>query len=232
MSRLALAVCLVLLPALAHAQTPGTTAIQPAIVVIGEGIVHAVPDRAWISVGAESRANTARDAQRRNTELMSPILDKLRAAGVPADAIRTIGYDVQYEWDFVNNKRVGRGYVARNTVEVRVDSIERVGELLEIAGGSGATSLGGVRFDLKNRAQLERDALRQAVENARLKAEALAAAAGRSVERIVRIEEQGGSDGQPRPMFRAAAAVNDAAPPISAGQIDITAAVSVTVSLK
>ena len=30
-------------------------------------------------------------------------------AGIPADAIRTIGYDVQYEWDFVNGKRVGAG---------------------------------------------------------------------------------------------------------------------------
>ena len=81
-----------------------------------------VPDRAWITIGAESRAPSPREAQRRNTELMQPVQDKLRAAGIPADAIRTIGYDVQYEWDFVNGKRVGRGYVARNTIEVRIDT--------------------------------------------------------------------------------------------------------------
>jgi uncharacterized protein YggE len=165
---------------------------------------------------------------------MSPILDRIRSAGIPPDAIRTIGYDVQYEWEFVNNKRVGRGYVARNTVEIRIDAIDRVGEMLEMAAGSGATNLGGVRFDLKNRAQLERDALRQAVEAARAKAQAVAAGAGRTVDRIVRIEEQGASAPEPRPMFRtaAAAATADTMPPIASGEIEIRASVVLTVSLK
>ena len=119
---------------------------------------------------------------------------------------------MQYEWDFVNGKRVGRGYVARNTVEVRVDSVDRVGEYLEIAVASGATSLGGVRFDLKDRAKLEREALRLAVADARAKAEAAAAGAGRSIERIVRIDEQGGG-GPPVPMPLARAAQTAAATP-------------------
>jgi uncharacterized protein YggE len=28
----------------------------------------------------------------------------------------------------VNGKRVGRGYVARNSIEVRIDTVDRVGE--------------------------------------------------------------------------------------------------------
>jgi uncharacterized protein YggE len=201
--------------------------------VVGEGVVHAAPDRAWITVGAESRAASASEAQRRNSELMSPILEKIRAAGVAADAIRTIGYDVQYEWEYVNNKRVGKGYVARNTVEVRVDAIDRVGALLELAGGSGATNLGGVRFDLKNREQLERDALRLAVEEARRRAQTVATASGRTVDRVLRVEEQGlGSSEPPRPLFRAAAATADAPPPIATGEIEIRASVVLTVSLK
>ena len=154
--------------------------------VIGEGLVNAVPDRAWITIGAESRAPSPREAQRRNTELMRPVQEKLRAAGIPADAIRTTGYDVQYEWDFVNGKRVGRGYVARNTIEVRIDTIDRVGEYLEIAVGSGATSLNGIRFDMKDQAKLEREALRMAVADARVRRrEAAAAGAGRTIDRIL-----------------------------------------------
>jgi uncharacterized protein YggE len=197
-------------------------------------VVHATPDRAFITVGAESRAATAREAQRRNSELMTPILDKIRAAGVPADAIRTVGYDVQYEWEYeyVNNKRVGKGYVARNTVDVRIDSIDRVGDLLEIAAGSGATTLGGVRFDLKNREQLERDALRLAVQSARGKAQTVAMASGRTVDRVLRIDEQGaGSPEPPRPLMARALAA-DAAPPIATGEIEIRASVVMTVSLK
>jgi len=184
-----LAALLVLLcaPDAALAQQPGATPAEPVVVVSGEGLVQAVPDRAWITIGAESRASSPREAQRRNTDLMRPVQDKLRSAGVPADAVRTTGYDVQYEWDFVNGKRVGRGYVARNTIEVRIDAIDKVGEYLEIAVGSGATSLNGVRFDIKDQGKLEREAIRQAVSDARAKADAAAAGAGRAIDRILRI---------------------------------------------
>ena len=227
-----LPVLILLLPAVAAAQPVPAPASEPSIAVLGEGVVNAVPDRAWITVGAESRASSARDAQRRNRELMNPVLDKLRAAGVPADAIRTVGYDVQYEWDYVDNRRVGRGYVARNTVDVRVDNVERVGELLEIAAGSGATNLGGVRFDLKDRASHEREALRLAVADARGKAEVLAIAAGRQLGGVLRIEQQGISNGPPpQPLMRVAMAA-EAGPPIAVGQMEIRAGVTLTMSLK
>ena len=192
---------LLIAPAAASAQQ-NTTLEPPVVVTSGEGLVQAVPDRAWITITAESRAGNPRDAQRRNAEAMTPVIDKLRTAGIPADAIRTIGYDLQQEWDYVNNQRTSRGYVARNTIEVRVDAIDRIGELLEMAVGSGATSVGGVRFDLKNRAKLERDALRLAVEDARARADAAAAGAGRSIDRVLRIDAQSG--GAPVPMPRVA----------------------------
>jgi uncharacterized protein len=234
--RLAILILLLaLVPAVTSAQQQTPLPTEPVVVVVGEGLVLAVPDRAWITIGAESRAPSPREAQRRTTELMSPVQQKLRAAGIPADAIRTTGYDVQYEWDFVNNKRVGRGYVARNTIDVRVDSIDRVGEFLEIAVGAGATALGGIRFDLKDQAKLEREALRLAVLDARAKADAAAAGAGRNVDRILRVEE-GGVEVPPMPvrMMRQAAQANavDLAPPISAGQIEIRARATVTVVLK
>jgi uncharacterized protein YggE len=220
----------------ALAQQPTPAFQDPVVITSGEGIVQAVPDRAWITVAAESRASNPRDAQKRNTEAMTPVLEKLKAAGIPADAIRTIAYDVQYEWEYVNNRRVGRGYVARNTIDVRIDNVDRVGEYLEIAVGSGATSLGGIRFDLKDRAKLEREALRLAVSDARAKAEAAAAGAGRAIDRIIRIDEAGvgGPVPPPRPMFREALQASDAAaaPPISVGQTEIRAHVTLTAVLK
>ncbi|HKH71960.1 MAG TPA: SIMPL domain-containing protein [Vicinamibacterales bacterium] len=230
---LVVALWLTLASAAAAQQTPAPA--EPMVVASGQGVVFAVPDRAWITITAESRAPSPREAQRLNAEAMRPVQDKLRAAGIAADAIRTIAYDVQYEWDFVNNKRVGRGYVARNSIEVRVDAIDRVGELLEIAVGAGATALGGIRFDLKDQAKLEREALRLAVLDARAKADAAAAGAGRNVDRILRIEE-GGVEVPPMPvrMMRQAAQANaaDLAPPISAGQMEIRARATVTAALK
>jgi hypothetical protein len=203
-------------------------------VTTGEAIVRAVPDRAWVTITAESRAGNPREAQRRNAEAMTPVQDKLRAAGIPADAIRTVAYDLQQEWDFVNNRRVSRGFVARNSIEVRIDEIERVGELLEIAVGSGATAVGGIRFDVKDRAKLEREALRLAVADARAKADAAANGAGRTIDRVLRIEEHGIP--QPfRPVMAGAARealqASDV-PPIAAGEMELQSRVTITAILK
>jgi uncharacterized protein YggE len=236
MSIRTLVLVLSLVPSAALAQQQPPPPSEPHVVVSGEGLVQATPDRAWITISAESRASSAREAQKRNTDAMTPVLNKLKAAGVPADAIRTIAYDVHYEWEFVNNRRVGKGYLARNTIEVRVDAIDRVGEYLEIAVGSGATALGGIRFDLKDRAKLEREAVRLAVADARGKADAAAAGAGRTIDRILRIDEAGGYGGPvpPRPMMREAMMASDAAsaPPISAGQTEIRSQVTITAALK
>jgi uncharacterized protein YggE len=216
------------------AQAPAS-AQEPVVVASGEGIAQAAPDRAWISVSAESRAPSPREAQRRTAELMGPVLESLRKARVPDDAIRTTGYDLQQEFDFTNGKRVPRGYVARNSIEVRVDDVSRVGELLETVVSQGATAVSGLRFDLKDHAKLEREAVRLAVVNARLKAEAAASGAGRTLDRLVRIDEAGSGPQPPVPMPFARAVTAEAgggAPPVSVGQIEVRAQVTVTFSLK
>jgi uncharacterized protein YggE len=228
---LVLLLCLVATPIFAQTRAAEPTA--PVVVTAGEGIVQAVPDRAYVNIASESRAANPRDAQRKNTELMKPVLDKIRSAGIPAEAIRTTSYELQQEWDFVNNRRVSRGYVARNTVEVRVDAIEKLGDLLDLAVTAGATSIGDIRFDLKERAKLERDALRLAVADARARADAAASGAGQSVARVVRIEEHGVISPPPMPMMRMTAARDEAAQvPVSAGQMELRARVTLTAEVK
>jgi uncharacterized protein len=207
---------------------------QPALVVTsGEGVVQAVPDRAWVTIAAESRAPNAAEAQRRNAVAMRPVHERLREAGVPDEAIRTVSYDLQQEWDYVDGRRVSRGYVARNAIEVRVEPLDRVGEVLELAVSGGATTVSGLRFDVKERAALEREALRLAVADARARADAAAAGAGQTVLRVLRIDEQGFAVPPPRPMMRELAqAVQADAPPIAAGEMEIRAQVTVTSVLR
>ena len=125
-----------------------------------------------------------------NAEAMTAVLAKLKSAGLGGDAIQTTGYDIQPEFDYGNGKQTLRDYVARNSIEVRVDDLPKLGEILDIAVGAGATSVAGVRFDLKDRSGAEREALQHAVEDARARATAAATGAGLKVDRIVRIEEQ------------------------------------------
>ncbi|MEN3337590.1 MAG: uncharacterized protein V7647_1266 [Acidobacteriota bacterium] len=216
------------------AQRPAAVPETPVIVTSGEGLVKKVADRAWVSIAAESRARSPRDAQRANADAMTAVLARLKGAGLPADAIRTSGYDLQPEFDYANGKQTLRGYVARNSLEVRADDIARVGDILDVAVGAGATSVTGVRFDLKDHVDAEREALRRAVADARGRAEAAAAGAGVTIDRIMRIEEQRAFVQEPRPMMmkRESMVADSAETPITPGELDVRALVTLTTAIR
>jgi uncharacterized protein YggE len=234
MKHVLLMLILVSIPSPGRAQSPPIVSpLQPTIVTRGHATVNAPPDRAFVTVAAESRSRNSAEAQKQNAAAMSAVLQKIEQAGVAKDAIRTIGYELQPEFDYVNGRQTFRSYVARNTVEIRLDDIDRVGVIIDAAGAGGATTITGIRFDVRNRAALERDALRQAVADARARADAAAAGAGATIDRVVRVEEEPHYE-PPRPMMRMAAqgAAADMATPVEPSTIEIQTRVVMTVSIR
>jgi uncharacterized protein YggE len=222
-------VALLLVAAAARAQTTD----PPLIAVNGEGVVKVAPDQAWVRVGTESRSKVSKEAQQRNAEVMTAVQQKLTALGIPKDAVRTVGIDLQPEFDYQNGRQTLRGYVARNTIEVRIDDFAKVGDVLDAAVSSGATNVHDLRFDVKNRDAVEQQALQRAVEDGMAKANAIATAAKRGVDRILRIEEN--FLGGPQPVERAVMmrmAAADAPTPVAAGEIEVRAQVRLTVAIK
>lgn len=218
----------------AHAQATLPPA-EPVVVVTGEGVVTAAPDQVRASFAVENRSKNPKDAQTQNAKAMTSVQEHLLAAGIPKDAIRTLSYDLHLESDWVNGRQVPRGYLARNTIEVRLDDISRVGEVIDIAITNGANSVHGVRFDLKARESLEREALKRATVDALARAEAAASGAGASIGRVIRIEEPSSGYPQPMPMMREAmmsAPDSRVATPIVSGEIEIRSRVVLTATLK
>jgi uncharacterized protein YggE len=205
----------------------------PQIIVSGEGIIKATPDQAWVSIGAESRSKISKDAQQRNADAMSAVMTKIAAFGVSKDAIKTTAIDLQMEFDYANGKQTPRGYVARNTVEVRVDDLSKLGDVLDAVVGSGATMIHGLRFDVKQREQVAAQALQAAVKNAMAKTQAIALGANRAIDRVLKIEElTGGNEAMPVMRQYAMAAKADASTPVAAGEMEIRAQVRLTVAIK
>jgi uncharacterized protein YggE len=214
-------------PAIAQVADP------PQVIVTGEAVVTATPDQARISIGAESRSKVSKEAQQRNAEAMTAVQQKIAAFGIPKDAIKTTAIDLQMEFDYRDGKQTPRGYVARNTIEVRVDDLAKLGDVLDAVVASGATNIHGLRFDIKKRDEIERSALQAAVGQAMTKAEAVAAGAKRTVDRVIRIEEQFMGGGGPQPMMRQfKMATADASTPVEAGELEIRAQVRLTVAIK
>ena len=234
MSRLAIAVCLLFACATAvFAQTSAPS--SNVIVTQGEAIVKRAPDRAWLTVATEARDPRAAEARKRNAEAMTTVQAALKGAGVPADALRTLGVSVSPEYDYNNGRSTLRGYVARNQVEVRVDSLDRLSDVIDAVNAPKtiAISIQGPRFDLKDERGARNEALRAAVEDAMSRAQAIAAGAKRSLGAIVRIEESSTTSmPPPMPMMRMAAApAAEASTPVSAGEIEVQGRVTVTVEI-
>lgn len=219
----------------APAQDTPVAPQTPSIVTVGEAVMRRTPDQAFVTAAVETRARAPRDAQKQNADLMTAVQQRISDADIARDAVRTTGYSIDAEFDFTGGRRALRGYVARNGVEIRLDAIERTGEIIDAVVQAGATSVTGVRFDIKDRTAVEREALRRAVEDARARADALAAGAGRAVDRVLRIDDarHGRIPGlQPMTMRSAVAGAESVQTPIEPGFVEIRAQITLTVAIK
>jgi uncharacterized protein YggE len=206
------------------------------VITSGEGVVKRAPDRAFVTVVAESRARQPKLAQQANATAMTAVLERLKALGFTGDTVRTLSFGVEPEYDWSTRTQVLKGYVARNVVEVRIDDIGRVGEVVDSAVESGATQVRNVRFTLKDMATVEREALSMASADALARARALAEGVGRAVDRVVKLDEVGEASPGPVMMQRMGApmAAAEAAPstPVAAGEIEVQSRVTLTAVLK
>jgi uncharacterized protein YggE len=206
---------------------------EPVVVTTGSAVLKRTPDRAFVNIGAEARAVAPKAAQAQNAKTMTAVRERLKAFGIPDQAIETRGLDLQPEFDYSDGRQKLRGYVARNILEVRLDDVTRVGEVIDASVEAGANAIHDVRFDLKDRSGVEREALKAAVVDALARASALASGAGKTVDRIVTIEEHRAEviPMQRSVMFAQADAAR-AQTPVAPGEVEIRATVTVTAAIK
>lgn len=195
---------------------------QNGITVTGTGSVRTVPDRAEFSFGVQSQGNTAAQALSANAAEMRRVIDALRSAGVAAADIQTA--QVSVSPTMTGERQAITGYTAFNTVSARIRQLAAAGRVIDAAVAAGANQVFGPSLTRSDQDELYREALGSAFADARAKAQALAAAAGLAVGRVVAVEESGG--GAIPLMDRAAGA--EAQVPIEPGTQSVQASVTVT----
>jgi uncharacterized protein YggE len=237
MTRL-LPVLILSLAAVVPASAQDATLGPATVVTLGEGIVRMAADRAVMTMSSETRGQTAAETQNLGNARMKAIQAAVDGLKLIGGQVTTTGLMLSPNWVFANNQRTQQGYVGRHTITVKFDEPGRAGEVVAAAIGGGATDMSGIRFDRRDRRTLEQEALKLAVQDARARADALAAGAGRVVDRIVRIAEEGAavSTGLGSPAtFRAGAMAESVAvtgAPIAQGDVEIRARVVLTATVK
>jgi len=227
MKRIALAAGLLLAAAaLAGALRPeGAAAIDPdeldTVTVMGTGVVLAVPDRAELSAGVETRAPTARAALAANAAAMRKVLDALRAEGGKNVTTQTVSLSTAFDQNGQPD-----GFVATNVASAET-TLGGAGALIDAAVDAGANSVSGPSLSRSDAEELYRQALERAVEDAKRRAEVLAGATGRDLGAVKAIAEGGGV----AISYAKESAAADSTPVVSGAQ-EQTATVSVTYELR
>lgn len=239
-------------PAAVLAQGNNQQTDLPVIVAQGEAVLRRMPDRAFLAIATEVRDGKAANARRKSAEGMTEIRAAIVAAGVPEAAIRTSGYSLQPELQYSGGRPSVRNYVVRNQVEVRLDDLDKLADVIDAANmpKNVAVTIGSPRYELKDREAAEIEAMRLAVQSAMARARALAAGAGQTLGPVQRIQQGSVGFVAPPQPYRATTGIAllsrgggaaDAAPveappvpetPITPGDLEIRATVSVTVAIR
>jgi uncharacterized protein len=200
---------------------------RSGITVSGTGDFRATPDRADLSFGVQSNGSTAAKALAANSAEVRRLIEALKNAGVAAKDLKTEHFDVSPRFD-VDKVETPRGYSASASVTVSNQPLDRAARLSGIAVASGADNVSGPSLSVADRDAQYRRALERAFDDARSKADTLAAAAGVSLGEVTAIVEGSQPDG---PVYALAARTAEDRMPIEPGSEQITAVVTVTFSL-
>ena len=235
------ALCAALMTGLAGC---GSAAASPAaaaepvseVTVSASGTVRLVPDRASVSFGVTTQEPTAEEALAKNSEAVDKVMEVLTGRGVGEKSIRTTNYSMypQYDWSEGGEQRLV-GYVVYTTMTVQDQAIEDLGKLLSACVAAGINNVDSVSFLCSGYDEAYRQALSQAVADSRTKAEALAAAAGKTLGDAVSVTEgwQDTSARYARTMnvtasFAKEESLDAGGPSLQPGETEITANVTVT----
>ncbi|WP_431298790.1 SIMPL domain-containing protein [Tabrizicola sp. BL-A-41-H6] len=201
----------------------------PMITVTGEGVVEAAPDIATLTIGVTTQGDTAAAALAANSAALDAVLARLKAAGIEPRDMQTSNLSLNPNWTGYDTAAPKiSGFVASNMLTVRVRALDSLGAVLDASVADGANTLNGLTFGLANPDPVLDEARKEAVANARAKAELLAEAAGVKLGKVVSISETAGYQ-PPMPMFRQDAA--SAAPPVQGGELGMTATVTIFYSI-
>jgi uncharacterized protein YggE len=199
----------------------GDVAAPSSVTTTGHGVVTAVPDRATVTAGVHTQAATASDALAENAKLANAVVAALKTAGGTRLQTQQVSL-------YPQTGRDGRitGYAADDSVSASTP-VDGAGGLIDAAVAAGANTVSGPTLDVSSQTALYRQALVKAVDDARAKADTLAAAGGFALGSITSVSESSQSI-QP-PVFEAAGAAQRAAlTPVEPGEQDTTADVTVT----
>ena len=220
--------------------------VQAIVSTSGTATVKVDADKVSITVGVETKGDTAEQAAAANADLMQKVLAALKDLGIAEDQISTNWYSVYPVYSsnepinacrvmegypippecYVNDQVI-TGYTATNSVTVTLNADQDVGKVIDGAVAAGATNVNGAYFFVSTERQEEirSGLIEQAIDNARSRADKAAGAVDMQITGVKSINL---NDVYFPVFFKDVAGAEAGSTPIVPGQQEVSMTVQVT----
>lgn len=189
------------------ARADDAAAQRRSVNVTGQGEVSVKPDRAQLSLGVEASNAELKAAEAEVNKVVRAFLAEAKSLGLKDEQISTAGVSIQpeYVWDEKARRQKFNGYRASRQIVLRIDNLDRIGDLILAATKVGVNQVSAPQLYSTRAKDVAREALVKATEDARSKAQLLAATLGVKLGSVRNLSANDNS--QPPPvMYKAMAA--------------------------
>jgi uncharacterized protein YggE len=242
-----IAVPIVLAACLAGAATPMQD--QPApprpergpivaqLTVRGEAQLERPADQLHLRLGVVTNAVEAAQAMQDNSRAMEGIIAAIQNLGLGKGEYETGRFNVQPQYAPPPRQPQPEwrpkiaGYQVTNTLHIKTKKLELAGDLIQAATDAGANTVESIYFDLADPRTHRAEAIEEATKNAVADANVLAKASNQKLVRVLSINLDHAAAPPPLPQYDhmargMAGAEMASAPPITPGEITVTASVT------
>jgi uncharacterized protein YggE len=207
--------------------TPSATStistFDPGVITSGDATVSRKPDLALVSAAVESKQSSASAAQSDLAGKAAGLIARAKALGIADKDINTSGYSVGP--NYAPYTGTIDGYRAFEQLLLKWHNVDTVGKALDALVQEGGATQISVGFTIADPKAAQAEARSLAIGDARSRAQAMAAAAGVKLGKVLRVSDLS-SSGYSSANFdvKAGAAASTQVP---VGQLDVQVAVEV-----
>ena len=209
------------------------------LLVSGNATLHRPADTFMLKVGVVTLDKTAEQAIAANNEKMQKILIALKKTGLNEKEFQTGNFTVMPKYapaprEIPPDWQASiSGYEVRNTLSIQTNKLNLSGPLIDAAAKEGANLFEDISFSLQSAQDAQVEAITQAVRQAYIYASAAVKEAGVTLGDILEINI---NPAHITPHFyraeKFAMAAVDTSTPISPGNVEVNASVSITYEIR
>jgi uncharacterized protein len=206
----------------------------PMVNVQGEGKIKVTPDQACITISQETKGLTAVEVKKENDSKIDAILKFIKKMNIPQSDYLTQRVNLNPNYDYDKKQQE---YIASQTVSILLKDLSKYDVLMDGLIKSGVNKIDNVEFKTSKLLQLQSDARKLAIKDAKLKAEDFVTVLNQKIGRAYTISDNS-QNSNPLPVMYASmkSTMNDAgaAPTqtLAAGEIEVLVNVSVSFILE